>query len=138
MKVTVKDCLDLSAFQKAKVLAGENSLVNQVKKVSVLDMYTPKEIAKHYKVDNQMVLTSFSAIRSNEDAQCKAIEALAAGGNAAIVVFYVGDIVRYLSDKVIAAADKAGIPLIAMDADSPVDMGDVISGNFREDFLRGR
>ncbi len=127
MKVTVKDCLDLSAFQKAKVLAGENSLVNQVKKVSVLDMYTPKEIAKHYKVDNQMVLTSFSAIRSNEDAQCKAIEALAAGGNAAIVVFYVGDIVRYLSDKVIAAADKAGIPLIAMDADSPVDMGDVIS-----------
>ena len=126
MKVTVKDCLKLSAFQKAKVLAGENSLINQVDKVSVLDMFTAGDIKKHYTVRNQMVLTSFSAIRSNEDAQCKAIEALAAGGNTAIVVFYVGDIVRYLSDKVIAAAEKAGIPLIAMDADSPADMGDVI------------
>ena len=126
MKVTVKDCLELPSFQKAEVLAGENSLINRVEKVSVLDMFVPKDIRKHYTAPNQMVLTSFSAIRSDEDAQCKAIEALAAGGSVAIVVFHVGDIVRYLTEKVIAAAEKSGIPLIAMAAGNPADMGDVI------------
>lgn len=134
MKVTVKDCLELPSFQKAEVLAGENSLINRVEKVSVLDMFVPKDIRKHYTAPNQMVLTSFSAIRSDEDAQCKAIEALAAGGSVAIVVFHVGDIVRYLTEKVIAAAEKSGIPLIAMAAGNSADMGDVIGEIYRRIF----
>lgn len=127
MKVTVKDCLELAAFDKADVLAGENNLTNLVKKVTVLDVYTAKEIKKHCASENQMVLTSFSPIRSDEDAQCKVIRALAEGKNVALVVFHVGDIVKYMSDKAIVAAEKVGLPLIRISEDSVSDMGDTIN-----------
>ena len=36
MKVTVKDCLELSTFKGARVVAGEAGMENDVKSVSVL------------------------------------------------------------------------------------------------------
>ena len=47
MKVTVKDCLKLSTFQKTKVLAGENNLINQMDKVSV-NAFDNIQIAQFY------------------------------------------------------------------------------------------
>ena len=38
MKVTVNDCLELSVFKEAQVLAGARNLTNEVRSVSVLDI----------------------------------------------------------------------------------------------------
>ena len=51
MKVTVRDCLELSAFKGAQVVAGTSGLNNDVRSVSVLEATVPNEI-KAYADDN--------------------------------------------------------------------------------------
>ena len=46
MKVTVKDCLQLDVFRQCVVVAGEESLDNRVKTVSVMDASTAEEAAR--------------------------------------------------------------------------------------------
>lgn len=127
MKITVKDCLELAAFDNAKVAAASGSLDRMVKKVSVLEAIEKDDVAAYCGAKDQMMFTSFFGMRSDEEAQCSAIEALAESGNAALVIFHVGHVVKRISRRVVLAADRAGLPLIIMDPDSPFDMGDVIS-----------
>lgn len=126
MKVTVRDCLKLAPFASAKVVAGSGHLDNQIKKVSVLEANNRADVAKFCSAKNQMVLTSFFGVKNDEDAQCSMIKELAKGGNSALVVFHVGEVVKYLSDKVIVAAENAGLPLITLPEGNAWDMGDVI------------
>jgi len=126
MKVKVKDFFELAAFAEAKVLAGEKNLGNTVKKVSVLEASTKEDVKKYCSAKEQMMLTSFFGISDDEHAQCQVIEALAAGGNTALVLFHLGKVVRKISPAVIETAEKAGLPLIAMSERSVFDMGDVI------------
>jgi len=51
MKVTVRDCLELSVFKDAQVVAGTAGLNNDVRTVSVLEATVPNEI-KAYADDN--------------------------------------------------------------------------------------
>ena len=44
MKVTVRDCLELSTFKGAVVAAGEAGLDNDVKAISVLEATAPNEV----------------------------------------------------------------------------------------------
>ncbi|MGI6722272.1 MAG: PucR family transcriptional regulator [Anaerovoracaceae bacterium] len=127
MKVTVRDCLGLAAFDHAKVLAAENNLSKTVKKVSVLEATDARDIAAYCGGKDQMMLTSFFGIRANEDAQCRAIETLARSGNTALVIFNVGKVVKRISRKMVNTAEKNGMPLIVMDPESRLEMGDVIT-----------
>lgn len=127
MKTTVKDCLNLAAFDKAKVLAAKNNLGKPVKKISVLEATEAKDVASYCGGKNQMMFTAFFGMRANEDAQCKAIETLAKNGNTALVIFHVGKVVKRISQKVINVAEKVGLPLIVMNPDSKLDMGDIIT-----------
>ncbi|MEA4922975.1 MAG: PucR family transcriptional regulator ligand-binding domain-containing protein [Eubacteriaceae bacterium] len=127
MKVTVKDCLELAAFDKAGVLAGKNDLGRAVKKISVLEATDAKDVASYYNGKDQMLFTSFFGMRANEDAQCRAIEVLAKNEAAALVIFNVGKVVKQISRKVVNTAERAGLPLIAMNPGSKLDMGDVIT-----------
>lgn len=127
MKVTVKDFFELAAFADAKVLAGEKNLENPVKKVSVLEATGREDVARYCSAKNQMMLTSFFGIQDDAKAQAEVIKALAEGGNTALVVFHVGEVVKRILPEVIEAAEKAGLPLIAMSEKSKFDMGDVIN-----------
>ena len=46
MKVSVKDCLQLEAFRKCIVVAGEKHMDRRVKAVSVMDAATAEEAVK--------------------------------------------------------------------------------------------
>lgn len=126
MKVTVKDCLELNAFKGAKVAAGASQLDRNVKAVSVLEAVDPKEIST-YTDKGEMLLTGFFAVRDDIARQCEIIKQVAADGHAAMVVFYVGNVVRSLDKKVILTAEETKLPLIVMPQNGGVHYSQVIT-----------
>lgn len=127
MKITVKDCLNLAAFDNADVVAASNHLDEIVKKVSVLEATEAKEVARYCGGKDQLLFTSFFGIRSDEDAQCMVIEALAETETAALAILHVGQVVKHLSNRVILTAERVGLPLIVMDPNLAMDLGDILS-----------
>lgn len=126
MKITIRDCLELSSFKGAQVVAGASELERDVKAVSVLDAADPDEISA-YTDKGELLLTGFFAVRDDVAGQCEIIERVAADGHAALVVFYVGSVVRSLDKKVIHAAENAKLPLIVMEKGSNVHYSQVIT-----------
>ena len=58
MKVTIKDCLELPVFHKAKVLAGNLGLENRVRAVSFFEAGDLNGIMQNMHKKNEMILTS--------------------------------------------------------------------------------
>lgn len=127
MKVTVRDCLDLSTFQNAEVVAGKTGLDNDVRSVSVLEATAPNEVKAYADDNGGMLLTGFFAVRDDAAKQCQIVKQVAADGHAALVVFYVGAVVQKLDESVIETAETAGLPLIVMAKDSKVQYSHVIT-----------
>ncbi len=127
MKVTVKDCLELSTFKNAEVVAGISGLDNDVRSVSVLEATAPNEVKAYADDNGGMLLTGFFAVRDDAAKQCQIIKQVAADGHAALVLFYVGAVVQKLDKAVIEAAETAGLPLIVMPKDVRVNYSDVIT-----------
>ncbi|MBP3384927.1 MAG: PucR family transcriptional regulator ligand-binding domain-containing protein, partial [Firmicutes bacterium] len=127
MKVTVRDCLDLSIFKNAEVVAGTAGLDNDVRSVSVLEATVPNEVKAYADDNGGMLLTGFFAVRDDAAKQCQIVKQVAADGHAALVLFYVGAVVQTLDKSVIDAAETAGLPLIVMPKDSRVNYSDVIT-----------
>lgn len=142
MKVTVRDCLELAPFAEAKVLAAEEHLDNQIKKVSVLETTEPRAAGEYCGGKNQMTLSAFFAGIDDPDTQCSIIKELAGAKTGALVMTRGGE--GALSDKVMSAAEKAGLPLIAINEKKNWAMGDMIeeiTGNLffggKKDFENG-
>lgn len=126
MRVTVKDCLELSAFKGAEVVAGASELERDVKAVSVLEAADPDEI-QTYTDKGEMLLTGFFAVRDDIAAQCQIIKQVASGGHAALVLFYVGSVVHALDKKVVRTAEEEHLPLIVMPKDNKSHYSQVIT-----------
>lgn len=126
MKVTVKDCLELSAFKGAKVVAGASGLVRDVKAVSVLEATDPDEISA-YTAKGELLLTGFFAVRDDVARQCQIVERVAVDGHAALAIFYVGRIVRSLDERVVRTAEDAELPLIVMENNGDLYYSQVIA-----------
>ena len=118
MKVTVNDCMELSVFKGAEVVGGKAGMTNEVKSVSVLDVseISDFELAEFQKTE--ILLTGFLGARKDVAKQCEIVQNAAEKGCAALAVFFVGKAVKKLDDKVLEAADKAGLPLIRMPEDA--------------------
>ena len=114
MKVTVRDCLQLESFRQCIVVAGERSLDNRVKTVSVLDAATIEDAKNFNGNPEELVLTSFSGMRDNRSLQCETLRVLAKSGIAALAVFQKGNNDVQVSKELINAADEAGLPLLIM------------------------
>ena len=127
MKITVRDCLELSVFKDAQVVAGTAGLNNDVRSVSVLEATVPNEIKAYADDNGGMLLTGFFAVRDDAVKQCQIVKQVAADGHAALVVFYVGAVVQKLDKSVIEAAETAGLPLIVMSKDSKVNYSQMIN-----------
>ena len=127
MKVTVRDCLELSTFKGAVVAAGEAGLDNDVKAISVLEATAPNEVKAYADEKDELLLTGFFAVRDDAQKQCQIVKQVASDGHAALVVFYVGAVVQALDKSVINAAESAGLPLIVMPKDSRVLYSHVIA-----------
>ena len=117
MSVTVQDCLRLPAFHSARVIAGKNGLGRIVSSVSVVEI--PEKTVESISVfnPNELLITSFFSIKDDPDRQCEEMRNLYDGGCVALVLFYVGDIISHVSDKLLQTADVMNIPLILIEDD---------------------
>lgn len=114
MKITVKDCLELNAFENAKVLAAKQGLVNDVTSISVLDASAPEDFELAECDNTEILLTGFLNIKNNVGKQCDFIRLLAEKGCAALAVFSTGDSLMRIDPKAIALAEEKELPLIQM------------------------
>ncbi len=125
MKVTVSDCLGLEVFTPSILAAGRSGLSNRVRTVSVLDAPDADAAAAENGVKEQLVLTSFSGVRS-DDEKARIVTALGGAGVAGIVVFHLKGEAPAVPRKILSAADEAGLPLVLMPENNSAEYVDVL------------
>lgn len=141
MSITVQDCLNLPAFHSSRLIAGKGGLERVVSSVSVLEI--PEEPYSPIKVfnPNELLVTSFYAIKDNPSKQSDCLRLLIERGCVALVLFYVNDIIEHVSDELIQTADLLNVPLIVIDDDDEYSVRysdiikDVMSAVFQDQSL---
>ena len=126
MKITVKDCLELDVFRNCKIVAGKRNLENGVRTVSVMDAADVDTAVANNGVREQIVLTSFYAMKNDSLKQAQTVKGLAACGIAAVVVFHVKDMEGVDYAQTIEIAEAMGTPLIFIPEESDYGYADVI------------
>lgn len=134
MKLTIRECLNLSAFTGANMLAGKLKVDNYIKRVSVLESKKDEDVNKYFTIQNQLMLTGFFGIEEDVDAQLRIARTLVKNGCGALVVFFVGANIPKIDEKLVSLCDKIGLPLIQMEQN--VHMWDVIDEITRKLFWR--
>ena len=120
MKITVNDCLQLGAFKGCNVLSCEKLLDRRVRSVSVLDEDNLDNGVLRNGVREQMVITHFWNSKDDLDAQLRAVAGLGKSDVAALVVYLNDDGVRKIDEKVVTAAENAGLIVITIKDDGYV------------------
>lgn len=80
MKITVKDCLELDVFRNCKIVAGKRNLENGVRTVSVMDAADVDTAVANNGVREQIVLTSFYAMKNDSLKQAQTVKGLLLAG----------------------------------------------------------
>lgn len=125
MKLTVRECLELDAFKPYKIAAGKRNLDNPVRSVSVLDSPDVKSAVKSNGKRDQIVLTSFSAMRGKPTLQAETVKELANSGISALVIFHYPSAEK-LTEEAVDIAEAIGLPLILIPPQNKSEYSDVI------------
>ena len=126
MKMTVKDCLELDVFKPCVIASGNRNLKNPVHSISVLDAADLKTAVKNNGVSDQLILTSFYAMKGDIKAQIKVVKALADKGVSGIVLFHSTQGVTPENAPLVEAAEACGMPLIILTTGNKSEYADVI------------
>ncbi len=119
MSVTIHDVLELPCMKNALVLGGRNGLNKIVTSISVLEY---QEVSKQQELllndmdfsGNELVITAFSQVKDDVEAQCINIRRMAKVGEVGVIIYYVGLLIPQIDQKLIEIADELNIPLICM------------------------
>lgn len=119
MSITIADILRLPAMSGAKIVAGRNGLDRAVEVVSVLEYCNISDELEQFFDNNAfegnvLLLTAFSDIRNNVDAQCENIHRYYSAGASGIVLYYVGTILSNIDPHLVDICNSLDFPLICM------------------------
>lgn len=132
MSLTVRKVLELPSLRGAKLAAGASALERTVSSVSVLEYSTPNETqnrlfeAINFE-GNELVITAFSSICDDVEAQKNAIRRLSEAGEVGLLLYYVGTFVPYIAEDVVKTADSLNFALIEMPHSMSLRYSDAIS-----------
>lgn len=142
MSVTAADVMALPALQGAKILAGRGGLGRVVASVSVLEYADPTKLQQTFFQSNkffggELVITAFAGITEDVEAQCANLRRLAQAGEAGLILYYVGVLLKEVSPKLVALADELDFLLVCMpegrmDLQYSEVIGDVMRAIFQD------
>ncbi len=142
MSVTAADVMALPSLRGAEILAGRGGLGRVVASISVLEYADPTKLQENFFQCNkfygsELVITAFSGIAGDVEAQCANIRRMAQAGEVGVILYYVGILMKEVSPKLIALADELDFPLICMprgrlDLQYSEVIGDVMRAIFRD------
>lgn len=124
MSLTVRELMKLPCLKRARVVAGRGGLDRIVTSVSVLEYSDPNDFQqKLYESiefwGSELVITGFSNVAADIDAQCENIRRLAAVGEVGVILYYVGLILPRIDPLLIKTADELDFVLISMPENDP-------------------
>ena len=105
MSITIADCLKLPSLQDAKVIAGHNGLGKFVSSVSVLEYARVFAMADALFLGNELIITAFTSVMDDVEAQCNAIRRLHEVGESALVLYYVCYYLKSIDKRLIEIAN---------------------------------
>ena len=119
MSVTVRNLLKLPSLANATVIAGKEGLDKIVASVSVLETMEYELIDDHAYLNDEfngseIVITGFLNGAEDIDAQYNSVKRLALSGEAGLILYYVGVIVKKVDPSIIKLADELKFPIIVM------------------------
>lgn len=128
MSITVKECLELPGFAGAYVAGGASGLDTVVRNVSVLETVVFEDLLSNTTSrGNELVISALVSVADSVEQQCAALRTLSHGGEAGLILFYVGIVMDELSPRLVETADELGFPLIIMPCDSDLAYSDIIA-----------
>ena len=140
MSVTLKQALVLPSLRQATLLAGFDNLDQPITSVNVLEyigtetLHQQSEPAGRF-AGGELVLTCFSSIPTNVDAQCECLRALSQVGQAGLVLYYVGSVMPQVDPALVTLAQELDFPLLVMPHRTELRYSEVI-GDVMEAILR--
>lgn len=115
MAITVRQCLELPSLADAEVIAGAAGLDRPVRGISVLESARVSEyLTPEIVIGDELVITGFIGDPCDTERQCQVIRILHAGGESALILFYVGIFMPEVPRRLIETADEIGFPIIRM------------------------
>ena len=119
MSVTVADLLKLPSLRSARLAAGRGGLGKPISSISVLEYADPNLLQDELFRNNEfygseIVITGFTSIPRDVEAQCANICRLADAGEVGLILFYVGIFMPRVDQALIQLADSLDFPLIVM------------------------
>mgnify|MGYP000986531302 CR=1 FL=1 len=119
MSVTLAELLKLPSLSNATVLAGQNSLSKSVFSINVLECTAVTHVRERLLsniafLGGELVITAFSDVKDDVEAQCINIRRLAEVGEIGIILYYVGILVPKVDPRLIETANQLDFALICM------------------------
>jgi len=118
MNITVRDCLKLPSLRDAKVVAGHAGLDQYVSYVDVLEYAKVFAMADQLFLNNGLIITAFTSVKDDVEAQCNAIRRLHEVGEVGIILYYVGIYLPRVDQRLIDVANELSFPIIVMPENS--------------------
>lgn len=118
MSITVRDCLTLPSLRDAKVVAGHAGLDQYVAYVDVLEYAKVFAMTDQLFLNNGLIITAFTSVKDDVEAQCKAIRRLHEVGEVGIILYYVGIYMTCVDQRLIDIANELSFPVIVMPENS--------------------
>ncbi len=127
MRVTVKDCLELPAFKKALVLAGNQGLDNRVSAISFLEAGNFGSIKTNMHKKDEIILAAAFPEIFNEETQLQMFRSLSEGGGAALVLLSADRAAEKWPQSVISLSGELKLPIILIAEEGETTYADVIN-----------
>ena len=120
MKMIVKNLLSLNTLKKARIIAGDKGVYNNVDGVTILEIAGDQdsdaiELLTESAKSQDIMISALYTVKDDIVKQCDTIKSMHRSNVSGLIVFYYGRIIKAFSREVIQLCNQLCFPLIVID-----------------------